>query len=625
MAAELVTHVKLVEPVEPVVLSAKSGDAVQPSTDGSKANSLGGELLSRPQVSEAPKSNAAAESVLHPLQIADNSTAPAQGGKDGPTISDAPTVQETPQQAYDRIHGQFDKVQKVYWDKVAAGKKSHHYVMEFPPVYDGPPKPKPDKPMPVTPNTIPTINEMIVATTHLNEFAFGDKSKPAFKINDGSDADFKQNYAREALRVGQAHGLAKDDVRNIVRSIYAFEDGGWGTHETLSSMPEALNVPDVPGSTAVKDARRAFHLDGATASSALGYNQLLMLNTMDKMTEQSKPIAERLDELSRAQTDPARVKELHDKSVMVAALGPALKQELRAMAEAESRKPPDERKNYYNEDGSFNEQLSRDFGRSKEPTSIGLTRQAMARAVHGLNLDGDVGPIIQAQEFGNLLNYADKYGYQKLLQGKDQQDKQSLADYDALPTDQKAKAVDEVMAFVKPPAPNDLTTQFFNMFSPPADKSLEQKLLAMQPGVDPSLAKDTLTTEEAELVRTKALTIRSVGEASGALSQPAQLLLNKITQSYYGGLDAAKLTPAALELANLSGPKNAQLMLDAKNSDVPTPNFFSQAGYYANPVVGRRTASELLLQIQRSMRGPNFDAQLKPGQADFEKAFNALP
>jgi len=384
-------------------------------------------------------------------------------------------------------------------------------------------------------------------------------------------------------------------------------------------------LPDLPGSTAVKDARRDFHLNGATASSALGYNQLLMLNTMEKITDQSKPIADRLDELSRAQTDPARVKELHDKSEMVAALGPALNKEVRAMAEAESRKPPDERKNYYNADGTFTEDLYRDFGRSKELTSVGLTRRDMARAVHGLNLDGDVGPIIQAQEFGNLLNYADKFDYQKLLRGKDQQDKQALAAYDALPADQKAKAVDEVMAFVRPPAPTDVATQFLNLLNAPADKSLEQKLLAMQSGVDPALAKDKLSPGEAELVRTKALTIRSAGEPSGALSQPAQLLLNKISQSYYGGLDAAKLTPAALELANLAGPKNAQKMLDANNSDVPTPNFFSQAGYNANPVTNRRTASELLLQIQRSMRGPNFDAQLKPGQAEFEKAFNALP
>ncbi|MBS2007083.1 MAG: hypothetical protein JST01_08580 [Cyanobacteria bacterium SZAS TMP-1] len=518
-----------------------------------------------------------------------------------------------PQAVYDAAHGKFEREKKAYWDNVAAEKKAHHFVMTFPPEYTGPPKPKPDKPTPVAPNTIPTINEMLADAKHLNQFAFGDKNQPTFNLTDGSEAEFKQNYAREALRVGRAHGLQKDEVRDIVRSIYAFEDGGWGTHDTLSSMPQSLVAADKPGSTAIRDARRNFHLDGATASSALGYNQLLMLNTMEKISHQSKPISDRLEELAKAESDPARAAQLQDKARMVAALGPALTRELQAMVNDENRKPPDERKNYLNSDGTFSEQLLKDFGRSKDQTSVGLTRQDMARAVHALNLDADVGPIIQAQEFGNLLTYADKFNYQSLLQGKDQADQKILAAYDALPAGQKAKAVQEIMDLVKPQP--DAATK----------NNLVQKLTNMHAGVDDNLSRNKLPKGEADLLRTGVLTLRSIGEKSGALSPPAQLLLSKIAHSYYGGLDATKLTPAALELANLAGPKNAEQMLHAENAHIPTPNFFSQAGYYANPVTNRRTAAELLLQIQRSMRGPNYDATLHQGQADFESAFARLP
>ena len=145
--------------------------------------------------------------------------------------------------------------------------------------------------------------------------------------------------------------------------------------------------------------------------------------------------------------------------------------------------------------------------------------------------------------------------------------------------------------------------------------------MALQPGMDSSLSKDNLNQQEADMLRVSVLAIKDFGEPSGALSPQAQLLLTKITQSYYGGLTADKLMPAALELANLAGPKNAQGMVDAHNQDVPTANFFSQAGYQGNPVTNRRTGSELLLQIERSMRGPNNSTQERPGQADFDRAF----
>jgi hypothetical protein len=66
-------------------------------------------------------------------------------------------------------------------------------------------------------------------------------------------------------------------------------------------------------------------------------------------------------------------------------------------------------------------------------------------------------------------------------------------------------------------------------------------------------------------------------------------------------------------------------MVDTNNQDVPTVNFFSQAGYQGNPVTNRRTGHELLLQIERSMQGPNNSTQERSGQADFDRAFATAP
>ncbi len=232
-------------------------------------------------------------------------------------------------------------------------------------------------------------------------------------------------------------------MRDIVRGIYAFEDGGWGSHETLSSMPPSLVTDDKPAGTTSQTARLDFHVEGVGASSALGYNQLLTATTMEDIQFQSKPIADRLNQL--AQQDPARAAELQQKAKMVTALGGALDREVMAMAKADQSKKPEDRKAYLDSDGHPTDLLYRDFLNSKEPTAAGMNRQDMARAVQALNLDGDIGPIIQAKELGNLLKYANQYGYDSLLQGKEQSDKQALAAYDALPAVQQKQAVNEVL------------------------------------------------------------------------------------------------------------------------------------------------------------------------------------
>src|SRR5208283_5838214 len=123
----------------------------------------------------------------------------------------------------------------------------------------------------------------------------------------------------------------------------------------------------------------------------------------------------RLNQL--AQENPARAAELQQKAQLVTTLSAGLDREVMAMANAEKSKKPEDQKKYLDADGKPTDQLYRDFLNSKEPTAAGMTRQDMARAVHSLNLDGDVGPIIQAQELGNLLKYANQYGYPGLLQG----------------------------------------------------------------------------------------------------------------------------------------------------------------------------------------------------------------
>jgi hypothetical protein len=627
-----------------------AADAAKP-IDADAAKPIDGDAA-KPTAADAAKPTAADAMTAAPAGPAKEARFEAE--KAAGAAAEKRSDPEVQQKTYDQIHGQYEKDLKTYWNGVAAAKKDHHFVLEFPPLYTGPDKPKtPGHPPEVKPNTTPTINQMLDDSKHLNQFASGDKTQPNFELRQVSESEFKQRYAQEAVHIGQQHGVSKDNVKNIVRSIYAFEDGGWGSHETLSSMPPSLVKDDKPGETKIQDARRNFHLEGAGSSSALGYNQLMMANSMENIDQHAKPIADRLEQL--AQENPARATELQAKAAMLTSLSRNLDKELMVMANAEKNKKPEDQKKYLGDDGKPTDKLYIDFDKSKELTSIGVTRQDIGRAVHALNLDGDIGPILQAQELGHLFDYADRYGYQSLLQGKEQSDKQALTAYDALPADQKAKAVSEVMDLVKSPVPtivaptaaaaaatapkagaagaagavagaasgtaaDQAKEQEFNA----TKDALEKRFLAMQPGIDSALSKDSISVKEADMMRVNVLAIKDVGELSGPLSPQAQLLLNKVTQSYYGGLTADKLMPAVLELANLSGPTNAKQMADVKNQNVPTVNFFSQAGYQGNPVTNRRTGPELLLQIERSMKGPNNSASDRPGQADFDRAFAQL-
>jgi hypothetical protein len=596
---------------------------------------LGGDLLLSKSAGKTP---AAPEQGLHVLTIAGLDQTPAKiapvasdgkPGGDGDAPGHQPTALELQQKAYDTAHGQYDKDLKKYWDGVSQAQKDHRFVMDFPPIYTGPDKPKvPGQPPEAVPNSVPTIRQMLDDCKSLNRFANGDKSQPDFELRQVGEAEFKQRYAQEALNIGQQYGIDKNGMKEIVRGIYAFEDGGWGTHETLSSMPPSLVTDDRPAGTTNQTARLDFHVTGVGASSALGYNQLLTATTMQDIQYQSQPIADRLNQL--AKQDPSRSAELEQKAKLVTTLGGALDRELTAMANAEKNKKPEDQKRYLDADGKPTDQLYVDFLKSKEPTAGGQTRQDMARAVQALNLDGDIGPIIQATELGNLLKYNNQFGYGALLQDKENSDKQALAAYDALPVVQKEQAVHDILDRLKPPVvktsdanppASQTAVQDFNA----AKKSLEQKMLALRPGIDSALSPDNLSKQEADMMRNGILTEKGFGDPAGPLSPQADLLMNKVIESFYGGLTAANLTPAALELANLAGPKKAKGMIDVHNQDVPTPNFFSRAGYTANPVVNGRTGSELLLQIKRIMSGPSYSAAEKKGQADFEHAFDQAP
>jgi hypothetical protein len=166
------------------------------------------------------------------------------------------------------------------------------------------------------------------------------------------DIEYKRAYGK----VASAAGLTKEQV---VR-IYAFESGGNGKYSAQSGIEEPT-------------------LDTQAISTALGYNQLLAANSVGLIAEKGDRFIETLNAKADGLTGEARQK-LENK---IAAL--------KAMIDF-SRIVPDE--------WSEHEKLA------KTPKGLGI---------HAMNLDLDVGPLLQTQKLVDSVVFAQTMGYRKVL------------------------------------------------------------------------------------------------------------------------------------------------------------------------------------------------------------------
>jgi hypothetical protein len=167
-----------------------------------------------------------------------------------------------------------------------------------------------------------------------------------------SEIDFKQAYAK----IARAAGLTREQA---VR-IYAFEVGGNGKYDTQAGLEE-----DRPGAHAI--------------STALGYNQLLNTNSVEIMAEQGERFGAALKEKLAAFADTARTAFIRKIDVV---------REMTVFC----RSVPDQ---------------------WNEHERLGNTAKGLA--VHAMNLDIDVGPLLQSQKLLDSVVFAHRKGYGRHL------------------------------------------------------------------------------------------------------------------------------------------------------------------------------------------------------------------
>ncbi len=167
-----------------------------------------------------------------------------------------------------------------------------------------------------------------------------------------SEIEFKRAYARAAA----AAGLSKEQA---VR-IYGFEASGNGTYDVQAGLEY-----NRPGARAI--------------TTALGYNQLLTTNSVELMAESGGKFLAIL--VAEARGLPEAQKAALEKTIAV----------VRAMI-AFARSVPD------------------DWGQHE---MLGNTPKGLA--IHAMNLDLDVGPLLQTQKLLDSIVFARKKGYSSIL------------------------------------------------------------------------------------------------------------------------------------------------------------------------------------------------------------------
>lgn len=163
-----------------------------------------------------------------------------------------------------------------------------------------------------------------------------------------NEIDYKRAYAR----VASSYGLTRDQA---VR-IYSFESGGNGKYDVQAGLEG-----NRPGARAI--------------STALGYNQLLTTNTISILAEHGSSI----------------VKAVHDKVQQASGTQKADLQRKAAIVQHMV---------------TFCKSVPNQWSAHEK---LGVTPRGIA--VHALNLDIDVGPVLQTLKLMDSVNFARRKGY----------------------------------------------------------------------------------------------------------------------------------------------------------------------------------------------------------------------
>lgn len=284
-------------------------------------------------------------------------------------LATLPSAQKAEFSAWRAANARHDRAVDAYWAQVESKRKgrnakrnktkffnSDDYVWTFPPTYKGPT---------LNPELRQRWSRFLEARKApepgkkepepipgLDDFLSAARQHYAFTPTRISEREFKRRYAHEALSLG----LTKSQV---VR-VYALETGGNGT----ADMQAGINP---------------LTKKGRPISSALGYAQLLHANTVGELVKHGDDFIKRLQRMRANAPTQARADELHRKI-----------HSLQLMLKSAKSVPND----WYRH--------------------VDFAKTSRGYGMHAINLDGDIGPWLQALKLRGLKDFAQRKGVTNL-------------------------------------------------------------------------------------------------------------------------------------------------------------------------------------------------------------------
>jgi hypothetical protein len=261
-----------------------------------------------------------------------------------------------PLAAYHPARAGYEAAANAYWSAIAAKRRIRFakrrnneeiviedYVLTQPPVYSGPPRPVDPEGRPAPPRKyVPVVADFLKAAAEHFSFV---PQRPR------SEIEFKRAYGRTA----SAAGLTRDQA---VR-VYGFETGGNGTCDTQAGVGHRKR--------------------GRAISTALGYNQLLHINSVSILAVHGDRIVKALQQ--RAEDLEGSAKAGLESKIPI----------VRRMIEFARSVPV----------------------RWSEHEKLADTPQGIGP--HALNLDIDVGPLLQTQKLIDSVVFAKRKGMDRPL------------------------------------------------------------------------------------------------------------------------------------------------------------------------------------------------------------------
>lgn len=544
---------------------------------------------------------------------------------------------------------QFEETTKKFWTTASSSRKTDSEVLSFPPKQPEISKPKDEqlKPGDQKKPSLPllSINDMVKRFPDLKSLVYtGSDAPSALAFNEStSDSQFRAQYVKSIQEMSRNHGLTDQQVQDVIIKLYAFETGGDGGFDTVAGMTKksVSGVIDTIKSYFSDEIPLTDHDYVPTNSTAIGYKQLIMATTMSNIFIDGKNMSEQLTARANEISDPVEKARLLAKADFIGKLPDTMMQLARQLhlkdnpKVLEDKEYQEDPEKYWRKVAPWN--LFNALSRSGDPINLPdgrtMTGREFTSSIQGLNVDNDLGPLIQASQLRSLIqDWSPDSTRDPKEKGNESNNLKTSLDsfvanannqikqFDESPYEDKVKALDAIIAqalkgktFLKPMESMMMDTirrkltQSFKSGIEPDFQPLEKQFMFdnlllnkvfLEPGMD---GKSLSSSPE---------------------GQDISRLFYKLNSIYYGGLTAEKLTPAVFELANLLGAPQARRMLDPAHSDWRTVNFTDQRGYNANSMIPNRSAAELLLAIHRVQNGPKAD-ESHLGIKAFRRLFKA--